>query len=184
VYIFYDKLYTSKPKGGFVTEKLFPREQFETIVKGCLSVLEKYGFTPQPVVQTDLRFSEIFEKNCFGWFGGLSPKPKVAGLPTRQLSLTLRELNHLTLECALVFVKHGVKDVHYNESLNTIRMTIVNALEEMRYDTSKSHYFAWSAWGCYKLWEEVARVEGLDEQEITQFRKWSKENIPQHYEAA
>lgn len=166
-------------------ENHLSREIFDTIVCGCMAVLERHGFAPQPVPQIDSRFSDIFEDICFGWFGDVAPKPKTPALAKRKTGLIQKQIDQITLECALVFTQQGVKDVHYNESLNHIRGSIADILEAMGYENPDTLCFASQpGWGCYKLWEEVARQEGLDDQKISENRKWFKENRSEHYEAA
>ena len=165
-------------------EKSLSRGKFDAIVNGCMAVLEKHGFTPKPVLQTDSRFSDIFEDTCFGWFGDVAPKPKLPVPPKRKTNLTQKQMDQMTLECALVFVQQGVKNVHYNESLSHIRGSIADVLEAMGYENPDALYYSSQpGWGCYKLWEEVARQEGLDGEKISETRKWFRENHSKHYEA-
>ena len=89
----------------------------------------------------------------------------------------------MTLECALIFAQENVEGVHYNESLSHIRLSIINVFRAMGYDIPAG-ILGSPGWGCYKLWEEVARRNGLEDQKIAEIRKWFKENQPEHYEAA
>ncbi len=164
-------------------KKPLPRAKFEAIVRGCMAVFKRHGFTPQPVQQTDSRFSDIFEDICFGWFGDVAPKPEIPASPKRKINLAQKQMDQMTLECALVFVQQGVKHVHYNESLNHIRGSIADLLEAMGYENSeKLCYASQPGWGCYKLWEEVARQECLEADKIVETRKWFRENRTEHYE--
>ena len=162
------------------------RKKFDIIVLGCMAVLEKHGFTSRPVPKVDTRIIDIFEDICFGWFKNVSSKPKIPAPPKRKTNLTQKQMNQMTLECALVFVQEGIKDVYYAESLNYIRRSIANVLKAMvGCKNSDALCFTYQpGWGCYKLWEEVARQEGLGDQKIAEIRKWFKENQSKHYETA
>ena len=165
-------------------EELMPREKFNFIFSECMVVLKSYKFTPQTdVPQTNSRFSDIFEEICFGWFGGVTPKPKIPATPRRKTGLTQRHMDQMTLECALILAQQKVGDVHYNESLEHIRCAIAEILEKMGYKKPEDLCSAKPKWGCYKLWEEVARYDGVNNKEIEETRKHFKKNQPEHYEA-
>ena len=171
-------------------QKLFPREKFDAIVLGCMTIVRKHGFEIQPVSvipKGDSRFSDIFDEACFrGWFGDVASKPKVAAPKKPKVKITQSQMDKMTLECALVFLLNGVKKVHYNESLNGIRMALTDVLEEMGYGwcLNIALRVGDDIWGCYKLWEEVARKDGLPEKEIAETREQFKKNHPKQYETA
>jgi hypothetical protein len=77
-----------------------------------------------------------------------------------------RQLDLLTLDCAKIYAKHGIKSAYFDEALNGIRLTIRQLLENFGY------VFLWdfgghTPWGCYTEWPELARECGLSAKEIT-----------------
>lgn len=169
-----------------MSERSIPREKFEAIVRECMALLAEYGFTPQSIPdQTDPRFSNIFEDICFGFFfDDVVPKSETSNAPKRETVLTQQQLDEMTLKCALIFLRHGVEDLQYDESLNHIRAAIVDVLEAMGYE-NLNHFCIASrpGWGCYPLWMEVARQDGLPEKSISKERVWCKENRPEHFQS-
>ena len=165
-------------------KKLLSRVKFDEIVYECLAILVSRGFTFQIVPGSFSRSSEIFENICFGFFGDVEPIQNFRRIPKIKADLTQKKLDKITLECALVFIKRGVEGVHFNESLNTIRSAIADSIEAMGYefDADKFCMASKPGWGCYKLWEEVAKRGGLSEGEIVKTRKWFKKELPNYYE--
>ena len=156
-----------------------PRHVFNTIVTQCLAILARHGFTPR-YMPSDTQFRDVFEQHAFvGWFGEVTPTQRqMAGWPV-ETDLTPRQLDQITLECALAFGRAGMQGVRYNESLNCIRSTIADVLETMGYQKPPLHY---QRWGCYKRSEELYRLDGRSEEEINTSRAWWKERFSQFYE--
>jgi hypothetical protein len=158
----------------------FSRTAFDAIVHDCMEFLKQKGFTALPVTADDTQFSDVFEK-WFDWFGQLEPKVRVPKSVKRSHDLTQRELDLMTLDCALIHIQHGVKDVSYVEPLNNIRGTIFEVLDVMNYDFRKLPRPRYH-WGCYKQWEEVARADGRAQEWIADIRLYCKNEQPEFYE--
>lgn len=165
---------------------LIAGEKFHAIVNGCMAVLEKHGLTPQPPPSTDVRFRNIFKDRCFDFYCIDVAEGLDAPMPSKlKINLTGKQLDQIALECALVFLREGMKDMHYNESLNCLRATIEDVIVEMGYDRySFRRDIPPQIWSCYQLWEEVARRDFLDNREIAERRRWSREKYREYYEAA
>jgi len=158
------------------------RETFRTIVHTCMAILESYGFRPQFTLQFGSHVSSIFENTCLVWFE-IELAPEVPTSVRRETGLTQRQMNQITLACAFVFAKQGVNHVHYNESLNYIRLSIADTLEAMGYEKPEALCFTSKpGWCCYKLWEEIAQQNGLGDEKIADVRQWHAENQPEYYE--
>jgi hypothetical protein len=160
----------------------FPRTTFNAIVRDCMEILRQRGFTPPTVTIDDTKkCSDVFEK-WFEWFAKLEPKRRAPESAKRPHGLNVRDLNLISLECALVHIRHGVGDVHYNESLNNIRGTICDLFVAMDYERPLNLLSNRPHWACYKLWEEVARADGLAEEKVLAIRLNSKDQQPKFYE--
>lgn len=128
-------------------------------------------------------FADILETMCFdGWFGFVE-SPERSTLLKAQTGLDRKEVDYITLEWGLVFLRHGVESVASNESLNCIRGTVGAILAAMGYEDPTLKIVDDPRWGCYKLWEGVAARDGYTQEDITQTRAWFRHKFPEHYQA-
>lgn len=163
------------------TEEPFSREKFRAIFSQCMDTLKRHGFVPPPAPEVDLRFIDVFERSCSDWFDHVTPKQ--VSTPPKKIELSQKQMDEITLECARFFVEGGVKYVHGNESLNCIRGAIVDVLKAMGYEDPGMFYVG-PLWGCYKNWEEGARLGDCTDDWIRSVREWYKKSYPDLFEAA
>lgn len=157
--------------------KVLPVGTFEEIASRCMEVLRVHGFFPQMVPLTQVWFREPLLSVCdflsYEPSGNTTPKKSKTGL-------TRKTLDQLTLKCALTFT--DIKGLQFNESLNAIREEVVCAvLEAMGYERPNVVHSD-SRWSCYRLYEQVARLDGLTASEIKENRAWAKKHHTEHYE--
>ena len=115
-----------------------------------------YGYTPLIPFHTDPRYREVFEEKVSRWV-------KVG---TRSVCPTEKDIRHMTLECALVFAKWGIKGAHAVENLKYLSTAIVSVLKMMGHGVTCDSSRSIQQYLCCDRWSEIARADGMEEKQI------------------
>jgi len=150
------------------------RDQTLKLLESVLEIIIEEGLTPQlPPIDIPQCFKILLKASEGDWLdridSELSPLPP---LKTKQAPIDRAQLDKLTLKVASKFADVHIGGLRYNEVLNVIKSLVIDILETMGYGGLHVHS---PMWGCYKLWEEVARKDGFTEEQIRESRAWWKE---------
>lgn len=123
------------------------------LTQDILHLLAEHEFLPRlPALRHDIR-GTIAEGLKFYSVEVEPPPPKeVAPLGPGPCQLDL-----MTLECACLCTKHGIRDIHFNEALNNLRAMIRELIGHLGYRFNWEFYDH-TVWGDYKEWAELARL--------------------------
>jgi len=169
--------------------EVLSRSQFGSLIGGCLVLLEMHGFNLIALTKARRagdpaeQLEDIFEHEIFCMIG-VDVEPRAQGRgdvpPKIKSTATGKELDQITLECALHFNKQGLA-LHHNEVLNSLRLAIQEVIQAMGYELPERDRPN-QLWGCYSFWETVAKQAGVSRVEIQSTRKYYAEHYPKYFE--
>lgn len=126
-----------------------------------LRILAEHEFLPRlPALRDDVRSTIAEGLKFYGVELEAPPPNEVAPLGPGP-----RQLDLITLECACVCVKHGIREIHYNETLNNLRWMVRELIGHFGYRFNWA-FHGHTVWGGYGEWAELGQLCGFSDSDI------------------
>jgi hypothetical protein len=168
-----------------MSQKPMKLELFDGAVVIISRILAQHELEPKrpkpiiPSISDDLKL--LLEERFCGVEPGESHTASVQNVDDFIL-ITQREIDTITLECAIVLHDAGAVGVHMNEHLVALRIWILSFIEK-NFECNNIHELQASParFGLNETWAELARKVGLSEREIEKFQARERANFPNGY---
>lgn len=158
------------------------QENFRALVADWLKILESYGFSIQPMPSPDpYRIERAVWWSLGDRFGKVTPDFEALPDP-QKAGLSEKQLYDIILKFAVAASRRGVSRAGAQEKLQAILGCLGYLVLEMGYEVMVSFSASLEKLPCHKAFEELAKLDGWSEEEITEARQRAKREFPDFYE--